>query len=245
MNWFEEWFDSSLYEKLYANRDKEEAKQLIDLLEETLNLSGCSHLLDLGCGRGRHAISLAERGYNVTGIDLSRQAIETARAKATENGLDITFHVRDMRFPLPRTFDAIVNLFTTFGYFESDEENGHVLDSVVEMLEPGGVFVLDYMNAQKVRRTYRSTDHGQFRDIEFQVNRYINNGTIIKDIEFEGGPIEGTKQYSERVKLYDLNWFEREFAERNLTIDHLYGDYKGSKFDAKASPRLMIVSHLE
>ncbi|MDX1617188.1 MAG: class I SAM-dependent methyltransferase [Balneolaceae bacterium] len=245
MNWFEEWFDSPLYEKLYANRDEEEARQLIDLLEQTLNLSGCSEILDLGCGRGRHAISLAERGYNVTGLDLSREAIQTAREKAETKGLDIEFVIRDMRYPLPRTFDAIVNLFTTFGYFSSDEENGHVIDSVVEMLDPGGMFVLDYMNSKRVRKNFAPSDHGRFRDISFTVNRYISDGAIIKDIAFTGGPIEGEKTYSERVKLYELEWFQKEFAERNLQIDHLYGDYHGNRFDPETSPRLMIVSHLE
>lgn len=245
MNWFEEWFDSPLYEKLYANRDEEEAKQLIDLLEKTLNLSGCSEILDLGCGRGRHAISLAERGYRVTGIDLSEEAIKTAHEKAEQKGLDIEFEVRDMRNPLPRKFDAIVNLFTTFGYFSDDEENAHVLDSVIQMLDLGGMFVLDYMNSERVKKTYQSSDHGQFRDIGFKVNRYINDEAIIKNIEFAGGPIEGTKQYSERVKLYDLDWFKKEFAKRGLQIDHLYGDYHGNKFDRDSSPRLMIVSHLE
>ncbi len=245
MNWFEEWFDSPLYEKLYANRDEKEAKQLIDLLEKTLNLSGCSEILDLGCGRGRHAISLAERGYKVTAIDLSKEAIKTAREKARKKELEINFQVRDMRHPLPYKFDAIVNLFTTFGYFKDDEENAHVLDSVEEMLDFGSIFVLDYMNSNKVKESFESADHGYFRNIEFRVNRYIRNGSIIKDIEFSGGPIEGTKKYSERVKLYDLDWFKKEFSKRGLQIDHLYGDYHGNKFDAETSPRLMIVSHLE
>ncbi len=245
MNWFEEWFDSPLYEKLYANRDEEEARQLIDLLEKTLNLSGCSEILDLGCGRGRHAISLAERGYKVTGIDLSEEAIKTARGKAEERGLDIHFQVRDMRNPLPRKFDAIVNLFTTFGYFTNDKQNSRVLDSIVEMLDMGGMFVLDYMNSQKVAKTYQSLDHGNFRDIDFKVNRYIDNGAIIKDIKFTGGPIEDSKEYTEHVKLYDLDWFKKQFAKRGLQIDHLYGDYHGNPYDPETSPRLMIVSHLE
>lgn len=242
--WFEEWFDSPLYGKLYANRDEQEAKKLIDLLEETLNLSGCSEILDLGCGRGRHAISLAERGYQVTAIDLSKQAIETAKKKAGEKNLDIEFLLRDMRDPLPRTFDAIINLFTTFGYFDSDRENARVLDSVVQMLEPGGMFVLDYMNSEKVKRSFQATDHGHFRDIKFEVNRYIRDDAIIKDITFAGEPIDGIREYSERVKLYDLDWFRRELDRRNLQIDHVYGDYEGNPFDVENSPRLMIVSRL-
>lgn len=246
MDWFEEWFDSPLYEKLYANRDEAEAERLIDLLEETLPLDHCSRILDLGCGRGRHAISLNQRGYAVTGVDLSDQAIETAREKARAMDLEnIRFKVRDMRRPLPETFDAIVNLFTTFGYFKSDAENASVFNSVVEMLEPGGIFVLDYLNAGKVRREYVPREEGEFQDIHYEIERYINNDVIYKNIEFTGERVNGKRQYSERVKLYEIGWFEQEMQKRNLEIDKIYGDYEGNTFVPESSPRLLIISHLD
>ena len=246
MDWFEEWFDSPLYEKLYANRDEKEAARLVDLLVNTLPLEECSHILDLGCGRGRHSINLNKKGYHVTGIDLSEQAIATAREKAeAENLENIRFEVRDMRDPLPEQFDAIVNLFTTFGYFKSDEENASVLESVRKMLKPGGIFVLDYLNAQQVKENYRPADQGEFHGIQYEIQRYLSNNSIIKEIEFSGDPIDGKKQYAERVKLYDLDWFEKEMNKRNLVIDHVYGDYQGSKFDPETSARLLIISHLQ
>ncbi len=246
MDWFEEWFDSPLYEKLYANRDEAEATQLVDLLVETLDLNECSRILDLGCGRGRHSISLAQKGYTVKGIDLSKPAIKTAREKAEELGLEnISFEVNDMRKPLPETFDAIVNLFTTFGYFRSDEENAGVFDSVVQMIEAGGMFVLDYLNASKVRRSYRPKDSGEFHDIHYEIERYIENDTIHKDIEFSGDRVNGKRFYSERVKLYDLEWFREEMDKRGLVIDRVYGDYEGGDFDPESSSRLLLVSHLK
>lgn len=245
MDWFEEWFDSPLYEKLYANRDEQEAAQLVQLLVDTLPLEKCSKILDLGCGRGRHAINLNKEGYKVTGIDLSEQAITTAREKAVALGLDnIRFEVRDMRNPLPETFDAIVNLFTTFGYFKSDEENAGVLESVTQMLEPGGIFVLDYLNAQQVKQSFRPADEGEFHGIHYEIQRYLSNNSIIKEIEFSGEQIGGTKKYAERVKLYGLSWFEREMGKRGLEIDHIYGDYKGSDFHPESSSRLLLISHL-
>lgn len=246
MDWFEEWFDSSLYEKLYANRDEEEAAKLIALLEETLSLQKCSKILDLGCGRGRHSINLTEKGYQVTGIDLSEQAIRTAREKARLLDMEeIRFEVRDMRDPLPERFDAVVNLFTTFGYFESDTENARVLDSIRQMLVPGGIFVLDYLNATRVRNTIRPSEEGSFHGIHYTIRRYIRDNAVFKEIEFSGGKIDGTKEYSERVKLYTRSWFEREMKKRNLTIDHIYGDYEGSDFNAENSDRLLIISHLK
>ncbi len=246
MDWFEEWFDSPLYEKLYANRDEEEAARLVDMLEQTLPLDECSKILDLGCGRGRHAINLNRKGYSVTGIDLSKQAIATARHKVKELELeDIRFKVRDMRNPLPEKFDAVVNLFTTFGYFESDDENIRVLESVRQMLEPGGIFVLDYLNAENVKKNYRPSDEGEFQGINYDIQRYIKGNSIFKEITFSGDTIEGEKRYAERVKLYDLNWFKKELSRQDLIIDKVYGDYEGHDFDPATSSRLLIVSHLK
>ncbi|WP_441000306.1 class I SAM-dependent DNA methyltransferase [Fodinibius sp. SL11] len=245
MDWFEEWFDSPLYEKLYADRDEAEAEQLIEFLEETL-LSGQYHsVLDLGCGRGRHSHNLAMRGYEVTGIDLSTAAIETAREKAKEMEIrNVHFQVRDMREPLPQTFDAIVNLFTTFGYFKNDGENASVLDSVTAMLKNEGLFVLDYLNAENVRQTFVPEEDGEFQGIRYEIKRYIKNGAIHKDIAFAGEKLDKPRVYWERVKLYGLDWFEKEMGKRNLKIIDVNGDYQGSDFDPQTSPRLLIISRL-
>lgn len=245
MDWFEEWFDSPLYEKLYANRDEQEAAQLVQLLENILPVEKCSKILDLGCGRGRHSIKLNRKGYQVTGIDLSEQAIATARKKKEALGLkNIRFEVRDMREPLSETFDAVVNLFTTFGYFKSDEENASVLQSVKQMLEPQGIFVLDYLNAQKVKNSYQQSDEGEFHGIHYEIRRHISNDSIIKEIEFSGDKIGGKKKYAERVKLYDLSWFENEMSKYDLDIEHVYGDYEGHDFDPGTSSRMLIISKL-
>ena len=246
MNWFEEWFDSPLYEKLYANRDEEEARKMVELLEETLSLHACSKILDLGCGRGRHTINLAKKGYNVTGIDLSEQAIKTACNKAQILELkNVNFQIRDMRNPLPQTFDAIVNLFTTFGYFLDDDENAKVLDSVAQMLKPQGIFVLDYLNAEYVRKSFTPSESGQFHDVDYTIGRYIKEGAIYKEINFRKKSTGEENTYSERVKLYDLGWFEQEMNQRKIEIDQVYGNYDGDEYNAENSPRMLIISHLE
>jgi cyclopropane fatty-acyl-phospholipid synthase-like methyltransferase len=245
MDWFEAWFDSPLYDKLYANRDQEEARRLIALLEEELPLQPDSNILDLGCGRGRHALTLAREGYRVTGIDLSERAIETAKEKAENEKLDhVHFEVRDMRNPLPEKFDTILNLFTTFGYFLDDNENARVLDSVAKMLNESGTFVVDYLNASYVKDSLVPEDSGRFQDIDYTIKRYIEEGAVHKDITFQKESTGEEKTYSERVKLYDLNWFQQEMDRRNLQIGHVYGDYTGSDYDSKNSPRMLILSCL-
>lgn len=245
MDWFEEWFDSPLYEKLYADRDEKEAEQLIEFLENTLLSKQYHSILDLGCGRGRHSHNLAKRGYDVMGIDLSPAAIQTAKEKADELGLENTrFKVRDMRNPLSQQFDAVVNLFTTFGYFKSDDENASVLDSVTAMLKKKGLFVLDYLNAEKVKQNFVPEEEGEFQDLRYEIKRYIKNGAIHKDIAFAGDKLDKPRVYWERVKLYGLDWFEQEMGKRDLEIVDVKGDYKGSDFDADSSPRLLIISKL-
>lgn len=108
MSWFEEWFDSPLYEKIYANRNREEASQLADLIETIIPKNSYPTLLDLGCGRGRHSIALAKRGYQVTGIDLSEAAIQKAKHLSEVEGLTNTrFLVSDMRDRMDQSFDSI------------------------------------------------------------------------------------------------------------------------------------------
>src|SRR5690625_5483861 len=111
MSWYEDWFDSPLYEKLYSNRNKEEAHLLADLIEDEIPKQSYPEILDLGCGRGRHSIALARRGYQVTGIDLSKEVVGKAEEIAEEAGLrNVTFLTGDMREPLDQRFDAVLNL---------------------------------------------------------------------------------------------------------------------------------------
>ncbi|HLR76940.1 MAG TPA: class I SAM-dependent methyltransferase, partial [Balneolaceae bacterium] len=195
MDWFEEWFNSPLYEKLYANRDEEEAKRLIELIEKFLIKNNSRKILGIACGRGRHAITLAEKGFDVTAFDLSERAIEIAKENAKKREVkNVSYMVHDMRKPLHEKFDAIQNLFTSFGYFEEDEENSRVFDNVAAMLRPGGIFVIDYLNAEQVKTNLVPSENGMFNDIHYTIKRYIEEGIIHKDIVFKKG--EKTKKYT-------------------------------------------------
>lgn len=242
MNWFEDWFDSPLYEKLYANRNEQEAAELADLIEKLLPMEKYRKVLDLGCGRGRHSLTLAERGYRVTGIDLSEEAIKKANRKKKERNLDnVEFKTGDMRNPMPEVFDAIVNLFTTFGYFAEDDENAQVLNAVQKMLKWEGIFIIDYMNSDRVRNTFIPEEEGKFRNISYKIRRYIEKEAIHKEITFQGGELRETRKYTERVKLYDLEWFLEAFDHRNFKVEKILGDYRGNSFNPDTSPRLLMM----
>ncbi len=241
MEWFEEWFDSPLYDKLYANRDDAEAKVLADHLAKIMPADKFPNILDLGCGRGRHSINMALRNYHVTGMDLSQTAIKKARKKAEDQNLDIEFLIGDMREPLNTMFDGIINLFTSFGYFEKDEENSQVLQAMSKMLYPGGMIVIDYMNAINVITNYVPHERGVIDNIDFGITRFVENDTINKKMIFRTGGNSGEKVYSERVKLYTLGWFERNLAKAGIKIIQTFGDYELNDFNEQNSSRLIMI----
>lgn len=243
MSWFEEWFDSPLYEKLYINRNESEAEDLAKLIKKVLPKETFPKVLDLGCGRGRHSLTLAENGYNVLGIDLSPQAIIEAKKKAEDRKLtNVKFKEQDMRRPLDDTFDAVVNLFTTFGYFLEDKENVKVLKSVHSMLRPKGRFMIDFLNANLVEKNLVRKESGRYENLHFDIERFIEDEMVYKKITFTGSDLDEPVQYQERVKLYDLNWFKQRFEECSFTLKNGWGNYSGEEFDPEKSPRLILLA---
>src|SRR4029077_12141009 len=119
--WYKKWFDTSFYQKLYANRNETEAALFIDNLLQELQPPPGSHMLDLGCGSGRHSKSLSNRGYDVTGIDLSASSIQQAKRWETEF---LRFRLGNMLYPFgTNLYDYVFNCFTSFGYFDNDFED--------------------------------------------------------------------------------------------------------------------------
>jgi len=243
MSWFEEWFNSPLYEVLYANRNEAEARKLADLVEEKIPHENYPKIVDVGCGRGRHSITLAERGYRTTGIDLSSKAIKKAERIAAERELQhVQFLVQDMRQPLSLRFDAALNLFTTFGYFLEDEENERVLQSVNSMLKKNGLFLIDYFNSKKVENELVPKEKGSHKGVDYTISRYIDNGCVYKNIRFSGDRVDSPKEYNERVKLYDREWFEDVMGRSGFSTREVMGNDSGDPFDKSTSPRLIILA---
>jgi SAM-dependent methyltransferase len=234
--WFESWFNTSYYHKLYAHRDDHEARYFIKKLVQQLDIDGEASLLDLACGRGRHAVFLNELGYHVTGIDLSEKSIEFAK-QFEKPGLQ--FEVGDMRANLGENrFDFVFNLFTSFGYFEDTSDNIQALKAIAKSLKPNGRLVLDFMNVNKVKLGLVKEEIKYVEGIEFHIERILRDGMVVKRIRFED---KGqTFEYEEKVQLLALQDFEEMMEASGLEIENTYGDFNLQTFDFINSDRLIL-----
>lgn len=234
--WFQDWFNTSYYHLLYDYRNEEEAEFFMLNLLEFLNLETRDTILDLPCGRGRHSLFLNSRGYSVVGADISENSI--AHAKHFENQ-NLRFMIHDMRDPLNEQFQAIFNLFTSFGYFENEETNAHVLKNFRDGLLESGSLVIDFLNLEKVKQELVPSEQLIKKDISYSIQKKITDRFIIKDIEVTD---QGkTYSFQEKVQALDLEKFERYSAEAGLRITDVFGDYSLSPYSQSDSERLILV----
>jgi len=235
--WFAEWFDTPYYHILYQNRGEEEAKGFIEALLLKLNLPSCASLLDLACGKGRHSITLNSYGFKVLGVDLSSNSIK--KAKLNENP-NLSFDVHDMREPVKgRTFDAIFNLFTSFGYFDTHEENEQVCESMAKMLAPGGRLVIDFMNAKKVVSGLVPFEKKRVNDIEFNISREYTGTHIIKTISFS----DKSQKYSYQEKVQAITQEQfMELLRPYFDVDFTFGSFDLEDFSLSESERLILIA---
>ena len=242
--WFKKWFSSKFYLDLYQHRDEEDARWIINLLQRNISVYSKSKVLDIACGSGRHSIELARRGFDVTGFDLSEYLIGEAKknlVNSKERDLKVKFLIKDMRkFNFKNSFDIAVNIFTSFGYFESDEENSKVFENVSNSLRKDGYFIFDFLNKNYLENHLVPTTRNKHGNITVVQKRIIENGFVKKNIIIKAGKKES--QFEEVLKLYSLSEFKKMFSKYDLRINKLYGDYFGNKFNETESKRLIIIA---
>ncbi len=239
--WYREWFGEE-YLALYPHRDQEEATAAVEL---TLEACGrpAGRTLDLACGAGRHMVEFERRGIEAVGLDLSGPLLRQARAR----GRGLALVRGDMR-ALPfadGTFDTVVNFFTSFGYFAEPEEDARVLAEVRRVLRRGGCFLLDFLNADRVRRNLVPRDERRLGDRRVVQERRLEDGgrIVVKEIRIfgpDGGAPTGS--YLERVRLYAPDELAALLEAARLQPERSYGDYSGAPACADC-PRHIIVGH--
>jgi SAM-dependent methyltransferase len=236
--WFAEWFDTTYYHTLYRDRDEQEAERFIEKLCRHLGLKNNTYALDLACGKGRHSITLHKHGYKVLGADLSSHSISEA-SKHAQNGLE--FIVHDMRETIPgEKFDAIFNLFTSFGYFDNTEDNIKVIRAAHDMLYDKGIFLIDFMNAQRVIDNLIENEVKEVDGITFNISREYDGSHIFKHIRFTDKGHDF--HFTERVQALKQDDFKKMLVSNGFEILRIFGDFELNDFNEKSSDRLILIA---
>ncbi|NQY66566.1 MAG: methyltransferase domain-containing protein [Flavobacteriales bacterium] len=235
--WYRSWFNSKYYHVLYKSRDDSEAKQFISKLDKKYNFSKKSKILDLCCGKGRHSFNLHELGYeNIWGIDLSPNNIKSAKSNDIPG---IQFDIHDMREVYNLNFfDLTLNLFTSFGYFD-DQENLEVLKSANTNLKQNGTLILDYFNPHRTEASLKSNENITIDGIEFNISRYKEKDLLIKEIIINDK--NEHENYFEEVKIIELDKFKLFFKESGFELIDTFGEYNLSPYHEKSSNRMIMV----
>jgi SAM-dependent methyltransferase len=238
--WFKDWFNSPYYHQLYFENNNQEAAVFISIMLDKLKPAPGAFLLDVGCGRAKHTLQLAAKGFDVTGIDLSFDSIEEAKKYESDK---LHFFQHDMRLPFwINYFDYAFSLFTSFGYFRSEREHYNGIRTISHGLKDNGYLVLDYLN------THYEEDHlvhkaeKQVGDVGFYITKWYDETHFFKKIMIEDEQLQEPLVYQEKLAKFSLGDFTDMFAFHQLQIQEVYGDYQLHPYDIKKSPRLIMIA---
>jgi SAM-dependent methyltransferase len=238
--WFKDWFNSPYYHQLYFNRDEKEAAAFIDKLIALLQPPPLSVMLDVACGKGRHSIHLAEKGFDVTGIDISEDSIREALLHEKEN---LHFYLHDMRLPFRiNYYDYAFNFFTSFGYFNTRREHDNAIRTIAQSVKQGGFFVMDYLNVHYAEDHLVHQFEKEIDGVNYFITKWFDETHFYKKIQVEDDALKTPLVYTEKVAKFSLGDFTEMFAYQGLQIQDVYGDYNFSGYDVKRSPRLIMIA---
>jgi SAM-dependent methyltransferase len=228
--WYDGFFEAEWLD--YVQPDAELTLRQVDLLVEALGLAAGDSLLDVACGRGRHSIELARRGFRVTGVDLSPRSLELARTAAGEAGVGVELRRLDMReLDYDGVFDAVVNLFSAFGYFSKDVDNERVVQRVATALRPGGRFIIDTINPIGLARVFRERDWHELDDgsVLLEQRRYDQlSGRIRGTWTVVGG--DGSRSVLEHsVRAYTPAELSTLLERAGLDVERAWGSWDRSE----------------
>lgn len=238
--WFKDWFNTSEYLNVYKHRNEDEAEQHIKLILDNVETFAGYRVLDMACGAGRHSILLAKKGLIVTAVDLSKNLLDIAKKTADEENLKIEFVNSDIRdFDTILDFDLVINLFTSFGYFENDEDNYAVLQKAYDLTLPGGYFVLDFFNSEYLKNNLIGFSEEKINESVIHQHREIRDKRVNKKIVItKNGDL---KSFQESVRMFTKDELESELIKIGFDIYKTFGDFLGNKFDLFTSPRLIMI----
>ncbi|MFH1454593.1 MAG: methyltransferase domain-containing protein [Armatimonadota bacterium] len=216
----------------------------VDFIDKLLGFRKKSKILDICCGYGRHAVELAKRGYSVTGQDLNAFFIKRANEKAQKEKTDADFIISDMRkIPFKNEFDAVVNLFTSFGYLENDREDEKVIKQVSCALKPGGLFIIDILNKGHLMKIYREKDWTRLPDSSFILYKRSFDKKTSRNIEerIYISPNGKTRKFNIVLRVYTSKEMKEILRRNGLKVEKVFGSFAGGKY-TEITPRLIILA---
>ncbi|MEO7306127.1 MAG: class I SAM-dependent methyltransferase [Ferruginibacter sp.] len=240
MTWFKDWFNSPYYHQLYFNRDDNEAAAFINKLIGHLKPIPASLMLDVACGKGRHSILLAGKGFDVTGIDLSDDSINEALLSQSDS---LHFYKHDMRLPFwINYFDYAFNFFTSFGYFKTRREHDNAIRTIAQSIKKDGTFVMDFLNVHYAEDHLVHQSEKEIDGINFIITKWYDESHFYKKIVVEDEALAEPLIYTEKVAKFSLGDFTEMFAYQGLQIQEVFGDYDFGNYDVKRSQRMVMIA---
>ena len=236
--WYQDWFNSTFYHKLYFERDENEAANFIRRLISHLKPAAGNRMFDVACGKGRHSMILASYGYQVTGIDLSPDSIADAQKSGNGNP---EFYVHDMRLPyLVNYFDYAFNFFTSFGFFKTRREHDDVIRTIANSLKPGGIFIIDYLNVHYAENKLIHNEVKEIDDTVYEIHRWHDETHFFKKITVTDKSLLQPLEYTEQVAKFTLNDFTDMLSFRSMQVEAIFGDYELNNYNVSKTPRLIV-----
>ncbi len=239
MEWFENWFGEE-YLLVYDHRNADEAEREAAFIKDVLDLKADETVLNLCCGNGRHDTPFVQMGLRVVGLDYSMPLLQTACAcRLPDSG--VPSYIRGDARNLPfsdGSFDAVLSLFTSFGYFD-DAENEALIGSIARLLKPGGRFYIDYLNPVKVTKNLVPESSREKNGIKIFEKRRIDTerNRVEKIITLERGG--ETSEFCESVRMYSKEEMLGILRRSGLTVNDVLGSI-GDEPYSEDSDRMIL-----
>lgn len=239
MEWYETAFDR-IYPVLYRRRDEVEAERVFDAFGDLL--TGGEPILDLACGGGRYMATAARRGLQVWGVDLSSFLLGEAVTRKELVGRVVRADMRRLPFH-DGTFGAVLNMFTSFGYFGVDMDNLMVFHEVSRVLRGGGMLLFDFLNAGRIMvEPPRDSEHETDKFLIRERRALESSGRfLVKQVKAVNRATGKTIAYDERVRLYTREDLMTMLDSVDLSVSGVFGDYDRGKFKKEESERIIMI----
>lgn len=248
------WFESPLYDAMYAHRNISEARQFLRSIERALDLRPPAVVVDAGCGSGRLTFLLAQKGYTVLAVDRSREMIRRARNRLASRPMllaRVQFFHQDFRYPICRCCaDGIISLFSSFGYDPDPGEDQCILKAFSVMVKSAGWLALDYANPDYVRRHLVPEETRLLREnsrvYRVRIHRWIDPPFVMKrmifHLEHSRNPTSSERyEFMERLRLYSREELETLLNRAGFQVQLLWGNYDASPWEGVRSPRMIFL----